>query len=261
MDLQFDRLSAEDIECRIAMVKQNGLSLLLYKDARCDMRLLDKTVGPMNWQRKHEFKDGRLYCAVGIWDDDKEQWIWKEDVGTESNTEKEKGQASDSFKRACFNWGIGRELYTAPFIWINAQKASIRQNGQRYVCSDKFIVSKMDVENGVISDLVITKESKEGGGGVVYRMRPDTAQQERTQSADKAEQAFADTTEAPAQGISDKQLRRLFAIADEHNVSKNQLKITCMAHFKKEHLKDMTKPEYDKLVSVVERAPKTGGKA
>lgn len=245
MDLKFDCLSAEDIECRIAMVKQNGLSLLLYKDARCDMRLLDKTVGPMNWQRKHEFKDGRLYCSVGIWDDDKKQWIWKEDVGTESNTEKEKGQASDSFKRACFNWGIGRELYTAPFIWISSQKASIKQNGQRYACYDKFIVSKMDVEDGVISDLVITKE----GSGVVYRMRPDEAQQ-----------GCADIPEEPPQGISDKQLKRLFAIAGERSVTENQLKKTCMTQFGKEHLKNMTKSEYDKLVSVVEKEPKTGGK-
>ena len=84
------------------------------------MTLLDEEVGAMNWQRKHEFKEGKLYCSVGIYDEDKEQWIWKEDVGTESMSEAEKGQASDSFKRACFNWGIGRELYTAPFIWINA---------------------------------------------------------------------------------------------------------------------------------------------
>ena len=104
----------------------------------------------------------------------------------------------------------------------------------------------MDVEDGVISDLVITKE----GSGVVYRMRPDEAQQ-----------GCADIPEGPPQGISDKQLKRLFAIAGEYGVTKKQLDKTCMNYFGKEHLKDMTKPEYDKLVSVVEKAPKTGGKA
>lgn len=122
---QFRTLKADEIECRIGTIKGDkdkptGVSILLYKDARVDMTLLDEVVGTMNWQRHHEFKDGKLYCRVAIYDKDKQQWIEKEDVGVESNTEKEKGQASDSFKRACVNWGIGRELYTAPFIWINA---------------------------------------------------------------------------------------------------------------------------------------------
>ena len=124
--MEFRKLNADEIDVRIGTSKKNdireivGASYLLYKDARVHMALLDEEVGAMTWQRKHEFKDGKLYCSVGIYDEDKEQWIWKEDVGTESMSEAEKGQASDSFKRACFNWGIGRELYTAPFIWINA---------------------------------------------------------------------------------------------------------------------------------------------
>ena len=124
--MEFRKLNADEIDVRIGTSKKNdnreiiGASYLLYKDARVDMALLDEEVGAMNWQRKHEFKDGKLYCSVGIYDEDKEQWIWKEDVGTESMSEAEKGQASDSFKRACFNWGIGRELYTAPFIRISA---------------------------------------------------------------------------------------------------------------------------------------------
>ena len=124
--MEFRKLNADEIDVRIGTSKKNdnreivGASYLLYKDARVDMTLLDEEVGAMNWQRKHEFKEGKLYCSVGIYDEDKEQWIWKEDVGTESMSEAEKGQASDSSKRARFNWGIGRELYTAPFIWINA---------------------------------------------------------------------------------------------------------------------------------------------
>ena len=118
--MKFRNLKPNEIDCRVGNVSKNGngYSLLLYKDARVDMSILDETFGWDGWQREHEFKDGRLYCKVKIWSDRLNQWIVKEDVGTESYTEKEKGQASDSFKRACVNIGIGRELYTAPFIWI-----------------------------------------------------------------------------------------------------------------------------------------------
>lgn len=118
--MEFRKLKANEIDCRVGNVSKSGsgYSLLLYKDARVDMSILDETFGWDGWQREHEFKDGKLYCKVKIWSDRLNQWIVKEDVGTESYTEKEKGQASDSFKRACVNIGIGRELYTAPFIWI-----------------------------------------------------------------------------------------------------------------------------------------------
>lgn len=118
------RLYASEIECRVAQCgkKKDGTAyctILLYKDARVDMRILDEVYGPMNWQREHTLIGDRLYCTIKIYDPEKKEWICKQDVGTESYTEKEKGQASDSFKRAGFNVGIGRELYTAPKIFIN----------------------------------------------------------------------------------------------------------------------------------------------
>lgn len=117
MEIKFRTLKADEIDCRIAQISKTGSGMfLLYKDARVDMSLLDEVVGPMNWQREHTRDNAN--CRVSIWDDEKKLWISKEDTGTESNTEKEKGLASDSFKRACFNWGIGRELYTAPTIWV-----------------------------------------------------------------------------------------------------------------------------------------------
>lgn len=124
--MKFRVLKASEIDCRIQSIGQNktkaiGATILLYKDARVDMNILDETVGAMNWQRGHSAVDGNLYCTISIWDETKGQWVSKSDVGTESNTEKEKGQASDSFKRAGFNWGIGRELYTAPFVYITLQ--------------------------------------------------------------------------------------------------------------------------------------------
>lgn len=111
-------LRADEIDVRVQSVKDSGGVFLLYKDARCDMRILDETFGITGWQRSHDVVNGNLFCTVEIWDREKNMWIRKQDVGTESNTEKEKGEASDSFKRACFNIGIGRELYTSPFIWI-----------------------------------------------------------------------------------------------------------------------------------------------
>ena len=134
----FRLLNADEIEARVATVSEKGCTLLLYKDARCDMNILDETVGPMNWTRSHTRDNAN--CIVSIWDENKKQWISKEDTGTESFTEKEKGLASDSFKRACFNWGIGRELYTAPFIWISADKVNLSQKNGKYTTYDKFVV-------------------------------------------------------------------------------------------------------------------------
>jgi hypothetical protein len=131
-------LNANEIECRVQSVKKTktgvGCILLLYKDARVDMKLLDETFGAKNWQRTHEVINGNLFCNIEIWDSEKKCWIKKQDVGTESNTEKEKGQASDSFKRAGFNWGIGRELYTSPFIWVDLKEGEYcDKDGKTYI--------------------------------------------------------------------------------------------------------------------------------
>lgn len=160
MDLKFRALTENEIDCRVSTCNENGVSLLLYKDARCDMKILDETVNPQNWQRNHELINGNLFCNVSIYDPDKKEWISKQDVGVESYTEKEKGQASDSFKRACFNWGIGRELYTAPFIWISKDNVKLvekpgNSNKKAYTTYDKFTVEQIIVENGEIVALSI----------------------------------------------------------------------------------------------------------
>ena len=151
--MNFRDLTEDDIEVRVQSVKQNGLVLLLYKNARVDMSILDETVGAENWQREHYECKGNLFCRVGIYSstDIGGEWVWKSDCGTESNTEAQKGEASDSFKRACFNWGIGRELYTSPFIWVGADTCNI-QNGK---CYDKFEVEKIKIENKRIVGLAI----------------------------------------------------------------------------------------------------------
>lgn len=166
----FRDLTKEDIEVRVAQVKAKGISLLLYKTARCDMNILDETVGWENWQREHYECKGNLFCRVGIntnynKPDKPERWIWKADCGAESYTEKEKGEASDSFKRSCFAFGIGRELYTAPFIWISSDKCTIKENK----CYDKFVVEKIEIKDKKIVDLVIARDDY-GKLTTVYRM-------------------------------------------------------------------------------------------
>ena len=110
-------LPIESIDFRVQSVNKGGYATILaYKDARVDMNRLDEVVGAINWKREH--KDNNKTCVVSIWNDASNQWVNKEDVGTQRNTEAAKGLASDSFKRACFNWGIGRELYDYPLIQI-----------------------------------------------------------------------------------------------------------------------------------------------
>lgn len=140
---KFPLLEASDIDVRVAQINEKGASLLLYKNARVDMSMLDDVVGSENWERSHFSIDGVMYCRVSIWDEDKALWISKEDCGSESNVEKDKGASSDSFKRACFNWGIGRELYTAPFIWIPSDRMKIINENGRYKTYDTFSVEKI----------------------------------------------------------------------------------------------------------------------
>lgn len=154
-NLKFRKLRADEIDCRVNTINEKGLTLLLYKDARCDMNILDETVGCMNWKREHTRDNAN--CIVSIYNNDIKEWISKEDTGTESFTEKEKGLASDSFKRACFNWGIGRELYTSPFIWVSKENCTLTTKSDgKYTTYDTFKVSSIGYnENGEIDKLVI----------------------------------------------------------------------------------------------------------
>lgn len=152
----FRKLKADEIEVRVQSVTPKGAILLLYKDARVDQDILDETVGSMNWQREH--KRDNANCVVSIWDKEKSMWVSKEDTGTESYTEKEKGLASDSFKRACFNWGIGRELYTSPFIWVSAEKIEIKENNGKLSTHDKFSVEKITYNGNKIDGISIVNQ-------------------------------------------------------------------------------------------------------
>lgn len=161
-------LHANEIECRIATINEKGISLLLYKNARVDQKILDETFGSFGWKRSHQCIDGNLYCTVEILDKASGIWVSKQDVGTTGYTEKEKSQASDSFKRACFNWGIGRELYTAPFIWVSAEKTNIQKRGERFYCNDHFCVNSINYnKDREIIGLSITNRR----GQLVYELK------------------------------------------------------------------------------------------
>ena len=156
-------LRADEIDARVQTVKDTGCSILLYKDARCDMRILDETFGVFGWQRHHEVINGNLFCNVGIRSDKHgiPEWIWKQDVGTESFSDKEKGQASDAFKRACFNIGIGRELYTAPFIWITlGPSETYKGNNNKLGVKTRFVVTDVGYDKNREIDRLEIKDDK-----------------------------------------------------------------------------------------------------
>jgi hypothetical protein len=156
MELKFRELKSNEIECKISQINEKGLSLLLYKTARTDMQLLDETVGAYNWKCEYEEIKGNLYCGISIYDESKKEWITKWDCGVESAFgDKEKGEASDSFKRAGFKWGIGRELYTSPFIYISADKCNIQNKNGKNVCYDKFVVEAIQIKDEEITGLAI----------------------------------------------------------------------------------------------------------
>lgn len=159
----FRLLESDEIECRVQRITEKGVTLLLYKTARTDADLLDETVGCDKWENDFKLVDGVLYGGLGV--DYGNGFIWKWDAGTESNTEAEKGRASDAFKRAGFKHGIGRELYSAPFVFVPAGKCNIKEDKKgKLVCYNTFAVSEIEYdEKERISRLVITCD-----GSVVY---------------------------------------------------------------------------------------------
>lgn len=165
------RLNPDEIECRVSQVTAKGCSLLLYKTARTDRAILDETFGEL-WQNDFKVIDDKMYGGIGIYNKELNQWLWRWDCGTESNTEKEKGQASDAFKRAGFKWGIGIELYTAPFIWLNVKTE--KNDKGKYQLENKFakyFVKSIDyADNGNIKDLIIVDANNKQ----VYSMQKNT---------------------------------------------------------------------------------------
>lgn len=160
-------LKPDEISCRVLKVSEYrdgtfGANVALYKDARVDMCLLDETYGSMNWQRHHFELDGKLFCTIEVWDKDKGQWVGKDDVGVESNMDAVKGEASDSFKRSGTNWGIGRELYTAPDIFIRLSEEEVEKYNGKPRTTYKFGLFVKDIgcnsKNTIIRLVLVDKK-------------------------------------------------------------------------------------------------------
>lgn len=280
--LKFRTLRADEVECRIATISDKGLSLLLYKDARVDQNVLDETVGVMNWKREHQMIGDRLYCTVSLWDPEKKQWVSKQDVGTESYTEKEKGQASDGFKRACFNLGIGRELYTAPFIWISASDCRISEKNGKKICYDKFRVARMEVKDGNISALEIWNDSlkrmaysfcnfpkdapasesdsagRNGGGQGNNSMQKKEASQGSTQRQETMdERADAKMKEEANQSLIDG--TKIKVIRDAIR-KKGLSEASILGHYRLEKFEDMTMAHWANAMQLLGRYPDKEGR-
>lgn len=169
--MMFRDLTESEIEIRVGQVNEKGVSLLLFKDARVDMNILDETVGEDNWQNRFYEHKGILFCSLGINTnyankDLPDRWVWKDDAGAESNQDAEKGNASDARKRSGTAWGIGRCLYTAPPIWVHANKCNIKNTGKTnkfgkpiFTCNDKFKVERIVIENKRITAISIINTS------------------------------------------------------------------------------------------------------
>lgn len=183
------KLKADEIECRVAQVTAKGCSLLLYKTARVDRAILDEEFGQMNWQNDFKVVDGKMYGGIGIYSNDLKEWVWKWDCGTESNTEAEKGQASDCFKRAGFKWGIGIELYSAPFIFIQCETV---KNGNRYELVNKYVKYQVleigYADNGDINKLKIIDDK----GNTVFELGKKITQKKKEPEITKKDLEFYD---------------------------------------------------------------------
>lgn len=199
MELKFRALKAEEIEVRIGSVNENGLSLLLYMDARAAALLLDETVGPMNWRCSYRDINNKMYCSVDIYDKDKNEWVFKENVGTESNTEAEKGEASDALKRSVATWGV-RELYTAPFMWIESGQLKNHKkqtfNGKDvWKSKDNFLVSDVQIDIDGYSRRITKLEIKNmSTGQVCFEWSIDKGQKKTAPKKEKVEKKSESVT-------------------------------------------------------------------
>lgn len=190
------------------------------------MRILDETVGALNWQKHYSRENAN--CIVSIWDDEKKAWIEKEDVGTESKTEAEKGLASDSFKRACFNWGIGRELYTAPVIWING-----------YSKFDRFCVKEIGYDESGNINLLTIIESK--SKDVVFSTKKGAAK--KSSGPEPVKGNAVKEAEAKA---------RVLGYFNRHQMGAQEIQKLC-AHYKVEGISQLTLEHCNDYISKVEQ--------
>lgn len=227
--MEFRLLRADEIDVRMAQIEKTWCTLLLYKNARTDMNILDETLGAMNWQRTHEVINGNLFCNIDIWDEDKKQWVRKQDVGVESYTEKEKGESSDSFKRAGTNVGIGRELYTSPTIFVTPRKDMattkktdeeanefFEKNG-KYTTKTRFYVDYISYEGRNIQGLVI----RDHKGNIRFEQLTDAEQKSMNEQFKKL-QSLITANEDKDDNFDREELYKYFKVSSDAQLNLKQ---------------------------------------
>ena len=233
-ELRVRTLKAEEIETRVQQCKEKGCVLLLYKDSRADMTILDDTFGIMGWKREHT-RDNKN-CIVSVWSTELNQWVSKEDTGTESNTEQQKGLASDSFKRACVNWGIGRELYSSPFTWISLNANEVKKNGNKYQLNFgvEFHVDTIEYDDSrKISKLII----KDKNGKVRFTMGGSQPKPKPTPKEPNS-----------AEKASESQIGMIKKLFKEKNVSTTAQTTVLKNTYKVDKVEDLSKTDASKII-------------
>lgn len=235
----FRALRPDEIECRVQQCTAKGIMLLLYKDARCDMAVLDETVGAFGWQRRHSVINNKEFCTVSIKNTATGEWIDKQDCGTESNTEKAKGETSDALKRACFSWGIGRELYTKILIFI---KVPVVKDGSKFVMEDKyakFTVSAIETDN---------KAKK-----ILHLEISDKFNKKVFEWDNKNPPKYEDIQKDLEQEISADKIKQLFTVATKKGLDKTTVDKTILKKFKKNSVKLLTETEYAETLENIKK--------
>lgn len=169
MDLEKLRepLDISNVDFRVQSVNRGGYATILsYKDARVDMNRLDEVVGAGFWKREHF--DNNTRCRVSIYNKEIKEWVYKEDVGTKSNTEAEKGLSSDSFKRACFNFGIGRELYDYPVISIKLKQDEFKEENGKVKTTFNFKLRDWKWTNSFKAGVINSLKAIDNNGNVRF---------------------------------------------------------------------------------------------
>lgn len=240
-------LKANEIEVRVQSYNATTKKavFLLYKDARCDMKILDETFGVDGWEREHQLIDGKLFCTVRVWSEKRNCWISKQDVGTESNTEKEKGQASDAFKRACFNIGIGRELYSAPMISIQCSDKDL-YNGK---CTLKLDVKHIAYDdNREIKELILVDRF----GNERFNWSNGKAVNTYSEANKGTSESVVKANGSNTKQLSEAQCKRLFAIGFKAGIKQEQILKVIKKEYNVDEVKDLNKSQYDEICSRLE---------
>ena len=244
-------LKPNEIETRVQQITANGVQLLLYKDSRCDKRILDETFGITGWKNKYEEIKGNLFCTISIWDDEKKQWIDKSDCGIESFSQKEKGEASDAFKRAGFNVGIGRELYTRIFYFANVptKEDGKDKNGRtKYAMVNPYETFEVvELETNEETEKIEKIKIADSKGKIVF-------------SYPKVQSATQSATKQKAEMITDEQVKLIHVllgkvILEEKPLFKNFANVDAKANIYKKYKvgtsKDLTKKEATEIIELL----------